>query len=225
MATAHESRLLAGTSLPARSRHLRALSGRRACSFLRSEAIAGNTPPKTTCPLGSHSHQPKNPVGCGPHRSRCRRRRRVRPCQYPHSLPDLSPEANYRTSTEAKSADGHGNTALRLPKLSNISPPDISAATSRPKTCATLRRNVAHLSVQDAGRMHSRPPVLVPGRAALASGTLSASYSFRLQPRWHKRRFGTGYSARAAQQAIPNPHGINHSDPHQDQEHAAHSGI
>src|ERR1039457_194223 len=87
--TANRSRLPARTGLPARSRRLRAMRpGHRSPPQGQAQARLRRAPPIREG-LG-----PPPPVGRRPHRACRRRRRRVRPRQHAHALPEVPPRRN-----------------------------------------------------------------------------------------------------------------------------------
>src|ERR1019366_6745265 len=89
VATTIRSRLPARTGLPARSRRLRAMRpGHRSPPQGQAQARLRRAPPIREG-LG-----PPPPVGRRPHRARGGRRRRMRPRQHAHALPEMPPRRN-----------------------------------------------------------------------------------------------------------------------------------
>src|ERR1039458_3780419 len=172
--TADRSRLPARTGIPARSRRLRAMRpGHRSPPQGQAQARLRRAPPIREG-LG-----PPPPVGRRPHRACRRRRRRVRPRQHAHALPEVPPRRNtcaveapawrthfanrVGTRADAWSADPKLTRLRGHKSAGQIKPSVRPAETSRPSSAVLIRCSRMRLvsaSTSTSGSLQTNASIL-----------------------------------------------------------------
>src|ERR1017187_3973803 len=172
--TANRSRLPARKGLPARSRRLRAMRpGHRSPPQGQAQARLRRAPPIREG-LG-----PPPPVGRRPHRACRRRRRRVRPRQHAHALPEVPPRRNtcaveapawrthfanrVGTRADAWSADPKLTAYAATNRLDKFKPSVPPAETSRPSSAVLIRCSRMRLvsaSTSTSGSLQTNASIL-----------------------------------------------------------------
>ena len=89
VAASHRSWLSARKNALTRQRHLRGMRRRYSCRVSGLEEEPWHRAPENASAMGIEEYQPADALGCGPYSAGGRRRRRMRPVEYPHAVPDL----------------------------------------------------------------------------------------------------------------------------------------